>query len=216
MTESTDLKAAESAPFLEFKSLYDSAVCGLLSFDLSGKIHYINQTLLDWLELKSSDVKELVFPDLLEKGSALYYQLFVYPLLSMHGEVREISLKLKTANPGLQCLFSARADRTYDGKSMTIHAVLYQMIDRKKYEDELRLRKEKAELETQQKTETLKKVASDQSHLVRAPLANVLGLVSLLEQAGTNEESKELLAMLKESATELDRVITNIVVAAND
>lgn len=170
-----------------------------------------------WTGLESSQTDELSFPGLLEKGSQLYFQLFVYPLLRMHKEVKEISLQIATASESFQCLLSAKAieDASKEG-NLIVHAVIFKVVDRKKFEDELRIRKEKAELETHQKDESLKKVASDQSHLVRAPLANVLGLIALLEQTEITGDSKELLSMLKQSANQLDTVIKNIVMTANN
>lgn len=210
------MDADETRETSDFSSLYNSAACGLVTFDLSGKIHQMNQTLRIWTGIEDRQTRELGFPDLLEKGSQLYFQLFVYPLLKMHEEVREISLKVETEFESFQCLLSAKVIAGSGGSDYAlVHAAIFKVVDRKKFEDELRLKKKKAELETLQKDETLKKVASAQSHLVRAPLANVLGLIALLEQNGTSGDSKELLDMLKESANQLDTVIKNIVITAN-
>jgi len=213
---SDSMNADQTGQMSDFSFLYNSAACGLITFDLSGKIHQMNQTLRMWIGLENFHARELIFPDLLEKGSQLYFQLFVYPLLKMHKEVKEISLKVETKGESFQCLLNAKviAGSGRDDNTL-VHAVIFQVVDRKKFEDELRLRKKKAELETLQKDETLKKVASDQSHLVRAPLANMLGLIALLEQTNMTEDSKELLYMLKESANQLDTVIKNIVITAN-
>lgn len=210
------MKANQTGQTSDFAFLYNNAACGLISFDLSGKIHEMNQTLRRWTGLEDSQTDNLIFPDLLEKGSQLYFQLFVYPLLKMHKEVKEINFQIETESESFQCLFSAKVIMgSGQDDNMLVHAVIFKVVDRKKFEDELRLKKKKAELETLQKDETLKKVASDQSHLVRAPLANVLGLIALLEQTEMTGESKELLSMLKESANQLDTVIRNIVITAN-
>lgn len=209
-------KADQSGQTSDFAFLYNNAACGLISFDLSGKIYEVNETLLTWAGLEYSQVSELIFHELLDKGSQLYFQLFVYPLLKMHREVKEISLQFETASESFQCLLSAKVivGSAKDDNTL-VHAAIFKVVDRKKFEDELRFRKKKAELETLHKDEALKKVASDQSHLVRAPLANMLGLIALLEQTEMNGEAKELLSMLKESADQLDTVIKNIVSVAN-
>lgn len=210
------MNAEETKETSDFSFLYNSAACGLVTFDLSGKIHQMNQTFRRWTGLESIQAGELNFADLLEKGSQLYFQLFVYPLLKMHKEVKEINLKVETELENFHCLLSAKVVAGSGKDHYTlVHAAIFKVVDRKKFEDELRLKRKKAELETLQKDETLKKVASDQSHLVRAPLANVLGLIALLEQAETTEDSKELLTMLKDSANQLDTVIKNIVITAN-
>lgn len=208
-------EAFEGKP-AKYDVLYNHAACGLLTFDMSGKILHMNQTLLLWTGLEPSAITEMSFSDLLEKGSQLYFQLFVYPLLKMHGEVKEISMQVQSEHSSFQCLLSAQVleDPAKSG-AWLVHAAIFKVVDRKKFEDELRLRKENAEREKQQKADALKKVASDQSHLVRAPLANLLGLISLLEESSPDHQSDELLSMLKESAMQLDEVIKNIVMTAN-
>lgn len=200
-----------------FSYLYNNAACGLLTFDLTGKVHHINQTLLEWTGLNNAPIDDLNFLDLLEKGSKLYSRLFIYPLLRMHNEVKEISLQMENKGNTFQCLFNARViEVSKQDNEVMVHASVFKVVDRKKFEDELRMRKEKAELETLQKEESLKKVASEQSHLVRAPLANVLGLIALLEQAELKGNSSELIVMLKDSANQLDTVIKSIVTTANE
>ncbi|WP_407430159.1 hypothetical protein [Arcticibacter sp.] len=216
MMGSDDMKHDLNNQAFDFAMLYDHAACGLITFDLSGKLHHLNKTFCMWTGLEDAQTDGLTFSDLLEKGSQLYFQLFIYPLLKMHKEVREINLKIETASESFQCLLSAKVivSAGHD-ENMLVHAAIFKVVDRKKFEDELRLQKKLAEREILQKDETLREVASDQSHLVRAPLANVLGLVVLLEQAEATEDFKELLSMLKESANQLDTVVKNIVTKAN-
>lgn len=58
----------------------------------------------------------------------------------------------------------------------------------------------------------LKEIAWTQSHLVRAPLANILGLTELLkENMNSGDENAQLIDYLRESAEKLDTVINNIV-----
>ncbi|WP_159447902.1 histidine kinase dimerization/phospho-acceptor domain-containing protein [Salegentibacter salinarum] len=50
-----------------------------------------------------------------------------------------------------------------------------------------------------------------QSHLVRAPLTSIMGLIYLAKETDKNEESfEEILDMLSESAEELDKIILDI------
>jgi signal transduction histidine kinase len=57
----------------------------------------------------------------------------------------------------------------------------------------------------------LKDIAWMQSHVVRAPLARIMGLVNLLEDEDFNELNQtEIIALITESATELDGIIRNI------
>lgn len=50
-----------------------------------------------------------------------------------------------------------------------------------------------------------------QSHQVRRPVANVIGLIELFDENDLNAENKELVDLLKISAKELENTITDIV-----
>lgn len=57
----------------------------------------------------------------------------------------------------------------------------------------------------------LRKIAWMQSHLVRAPLARILGLIDMLEENDDELDTKEVLDKIKESSVELDNIIRDIV-----
>lgn len=60
--------------------------------------------------------------------------------------------------------------------------------------------------------ERLKEIAWIQSHVVRAPLSRIMGLISLIEQQAVPEnEEKDLLPLIISSSHELDEVIKEIV-----
>ncbi|GAB2779384.1 PAS domain S-box protein [Salinimicrobium soli] len=64
----------------------------------------------------------------------------------------------------------------------------------------------------QRQNEVLKEIAWEQSHLVRAPLARIQGLVDLLEEENADGISREdILELIQNSADELDCIIRSIV-----
>lgn len=194
----------------DFEAFYNQAPCGLFTFRADGTIVHINQTLLRWL---NADIEEIIYADftnLLDKGGKLYYQLFVQPLLRMNSEVKEISFHVVTGKCDFHCLFSATAFEKDDEDELLFAATVYKVSDRKKYEDELLKKKQQAVTETKQTKETLQEVAFDQSHLVRAPLANILGLTSLLEDMDVSDEVRDMIAQLRTSATKLDKEIIKL------
>ncbi len=68
-----------------------------------------------------------------------------------------------------------------------------------------------------QQNEKLKEIAWIQSHKVRGPVANILGLVSLIEDDDTmNTANKEIIDNLKSVTTHLDAIIKEIVGKTND
>jgi PAS domain S-box-containing protein len=65
------------------------------------------------------------------------------------------------------------------------------------------------DLET--KNELLEAIAFEQSHIVRAPLANIVGLVAILKNMELGPNLSGIVNMLEESAGKLDDVVKNIV-----
>ena len=61
------------------------------------------------------------------------------------------------------------------------------------------------------KVEQLKVVSYKNSHLLRSPVANIIGLVGLIEEQGiTSERNRQIFHFLKEAITKLDDVIHEI------
>ena len=65
----------------------------------------------------------------------------------------------------------------------------------------------KHEKEIEQQNKKLKDIAWLQSHKIRSPLANILGIVNLLKNASSVEEKSELINLLSDSARELDEIV---------
>ena len=61
------------------------------------------------------------------------------------------------------------------------------------------------------KNELLEEIAFEQSHIVRAPVANIVGLVSILKNMEMGPNVSGIVNMLEESINRLDDVIKNIV-----
>jgi sigma-B regulation protein RsbU (phosphoserine phosphatase) len=199
-----------SSPTTNFEAFYNQAPCGLFTFKADGTIVHLNKTFLTWLCADAEEVIYQDFTNFLDKGGKLYYQLFVQPLLRMRQEVREISFHMYTAKCDFHCLFSATAFENDDNGELLYAATVYKVSDRKRYENELLKKKQQADLENELKDDTLKQVAYDQSHLVRAPLANILGLTSLIESMEVSEEVRDMVNLLRTSAVKLDEEVIKL------
>ncbi len=57
----------------------------------------------------------------------------------------------------------------------------------------------------------LKQIAFQQSHVVRKPLANILGIANIISKMEVEDTIKNLVDMLAQNAAELDEVVNNIV-----
>lgn len=61
------------------------------------------------------------------------------------------------------------------------------------------------------KSQTLREIAFAQSHLIRHPLTNILGIIYLLKDVPMDDNMKKMFGMLQASAENLDTVIKDIV-----
>ena len=198
--------------FLNFEYFYNTAPGGLLTFETKGPIVYGNQTLLKWLGVTAEEIVHKKFTDLLDRAGVMYYELFVQPILKMHQEVKEIKLNIKTETGAFACLFNGVVLHDKATGQEIINALIFKVEDRQKYETELLLKRTQAEEEKQSKSKALQELSFHQAHLIRAPLANILSLITILEQVNQpNEEVKQIIAMLQESALELDQQVRAIV-----
>ena len=65
----------------------------------------------------------------------------------------------------------------------------------------------------EEQNKKLKEIAWIQSHVVRAPLARIMGLVDLLSEQHSNEDidNSQIIEAIASSANELDQIIRKIV-----
>ncbi|HEX8268482.1 MAG TPA: PAS domain-containing protein [Flavobacterium sp.] len=77
------------------------------------------------------------------------------------------------------------------------------------YEIEKQLGRQR-ENEIGDKTRKLEEIAFQHSHLIRAPLSNVLGLAQVLAQSDADNNINNLCQLILESATKVDNVIRDI------
>lgn len=60
-------------------------------------------------------------------------------------------------------------------------------------------------------SETLREIAFDQSHLIRMPLSNILGIIQILDTIEIDNDTRQLISALQQSAVQLDDIIKKIV-----
>jgi len=86
-----------------------------------------------------------------------------------------------------------KANLTADGHVSGIIGIGYDITDFESRQDHIRFL-----------TSTLQDVAYKQSHVIRRPLANIMGLVEVLDQSEIESSSKDIIKMLKQSIKELN------------
>lgn len=70
---------------------------------------------------------------------------------------------------------------------------------------------QKTQTRIQDQNDRLKKIAWMQSHEIRKPVANIIGLLNLCDMMQMDIQQHELLKYLKDSAKELDTLIKDII-----
>ncbi|MCH7408294.1 hypothetical protein MM239_02715 [Belliella sp. DSM 111904] len=69
------------------------------------------------------------------------------------------------------------------------------------------IKKKKSNSILEQQSEFLKKLTFNQSHLMRAKLANIIGILEVIQPQNNPEEIPELISILKEEAQKLDNAL---------
>ncbi|MCU0389669.1 MAG: PAS domain S-box protein [Thermoflexibacter sp.] len=115
-----------------------------------------------------------------------------------HSHSLEVEFELKTYQITLQPVFDE------EGGMSSFVLVAMDITERKQNEESLK-----------EKNIILEKIAWIQSHEVRRPVANILGLMNLINIENDEEEVKIYLQYLHQSTEELDQIIHKIVSYAN-
>jgi sigma-B regulation protein RsbU (phosphoserine phosphatase) len=182
--------------------LYEHAPCGYCSCLPDGTLVKLNQTLLDWLGYERNElVARRSFQQLLTIGARLHYETHAAPLLLMQGQVREISYLLRgKAGNTLPVLMNAELLRDHDNQPLLVRITLFDITDRRKYEQELLRAKQEAEEQREQlarayeqliiKNEQLTRINADldsfvytASHDLKEPVNNMADLFAELRRS---------------------------------
>ena len=127
---------------------------------------------------------------------------------SLQGEIVDITKEYLSAN-GENVWFRAKFFPVYDEVDKTITGINVNMRDITKTVQ--------AKMALEQQNIQLKEIARINSHEIRRPLANILGIIEVLGhyQDEFSSDIKDLMYLLHQSSTELDEVVRKIVVTAS-
>jgi PAS domain S-box-containing protein len=172
------------------EELYESAPCGYLSTLPDGTIIRANQTFLTWIGMERQDlVGHKCFQELLSVGAKIFYDTHLTPLLRMQGFVNEIAFDLTCADGRpLPVLSNMVQKRDANGRPLVHRITLFNATDRRKYERELLLARQKAE----QATQELKRLNETLEERVAQEVAERLKAEEALRQAQKMEAIGQL------------------------
>ena len=228
---------------IDYKALYNEASVGYFTADAAGYIVNINDTLLNLLGLaREAVINKVRFQSLLSMGGKMFYETHYVPLLQMHGVVKEINFDIVRADKTkVPVLVNTKKSVSIDGKKIFWHSTVFDIVQRRSFEQELIASKKKAEelsnklsvlnQELTQQTNTIKKqnsaleklnLVKDKffivvAHDLRNPLVQLHSFVHLIEKhldKFSKEQIKEMGRDLKSSINNTLGLADNLIVWA--
>jgi PAS domain S-box-containing protein len=168
----------------------------------------INRTFLNWIGYDASELLfQKKFQDLLPIGGKIYYDTHFGPLLQMQGFVNEVQFDIKgRQGQQLPVLVNTIQIKGEDEKPLLHRTTVFNITDRRKYEQELLRAKKEAEAATRVKAEFLSTV----SHEIRTPMNAIISIANLLQEMKHTGEQEEYFRILKLSADNLLHLINDI------
>ena len=195
------MRAAAAGGLLEdsAEDLYDHAPCGYLSTLPGGVVVKVNATFLEWTGHRREDlVGHRRFQDLLTPGGRIYHETHYSPLLRMQGAVREIALDVVcTDGRRLPVLVNSVLRRDAAGEPLLVRATLFDATDRRRYERELLLARDR-ERATRERIEHLQRITA----ALAAPLDAAGVAAAAIEEivASTGAEDATLAVLTDDGA----------------
>lgn len=123
----------------EVNDLYDKAPCGYHSLDAKGRFLRINQTELRWLGLQSNEIVGRSFLDFVTPESRERFNAN-FPAFKERGFVNDLEFEIvRRDGSKLPVLLSATAVKDASGAFLMSRSTLFDISERKRLEDALRL-----------------------------------------------------------------------------
>ncbi|TGD79639.1 PAS domain-containing sensor histidine kinase [Hymenobacter wooponensis] len=200
------------------EDLYEHAPCGYCSCLPDGTLVKLNQTLLGWLGYTREElVASQCLQQLLTVGGRLHYETHCAPLLLLVNQVREISYTLRRKDGStLPVLMNAVLLRDSDGQPLVVRVTLFDITERRKYEQELIRAKGQAEERREQLARANEQLTLQNgqltrinaeldsfvytaSHDLRQPIDNMVGLFAELQHTATfhDPEASSMMSMFE-------------------
>jgi PAS domain S-box-containing protein len=171
------------------EDLYEHAPCGYISTFPDGVFAKVNQTFLDWSGYERNELLAVKrFQDLLTVGGRIFYETHFAPLLHMQGFVNEVAVDI-VCHDGrhLPVLLNSIQKRDASGAPLLNRTTIFNASDRREYERELLLARNRAEQATERITRLQAVSVALAEALTPAQVADVIvhqGAAALQAQAG--------------------------------
>jgi len=186
----------------------DEAPCGFLVVTDTGHIVAVNTTLVRMLGyVTKEDLTGKPLDNILTIAGRIFYQTHLYPLVNLHGEVREIFLNLQKNNGGHYPVL-CNAVRKREDEAAAIHFIIIPSASRGRYEDEILRARRRAERALEENTELIqaKKALEEARFLLDNRLQNLTHINDTMIQLG-HAISHELQEPMRKLALKSDALL---------
>jgi PAS domain S-box-containing protein len=195
------------------EDLYENAPCGYISTFPDGIFAKVNRTFLNWTSYQQEMLLgKKRFQDILTVPGKIFYETHFAPLLRMQGSIYEIAFDLRCGDGRTLPVF-VNAVQYCDaaGTPLVIRTTIFDARDRREYERELQLARNKAEQAIQLRDQFLALAA----HELRTPLASILGNIQLLQRRLNRENSlngrdQRTLQIIADQTNRLNKMINSL------
>ncbi len=190
------------------EDLYEHAPSGYVFTLPDGTFAKVNQTLLTWTGYQRETLLAgMRFQDLLMVAGKIFYETHYAPLLHMQGFANEIAFDL-VCHDGhhLPVLISTVQTRDRAGTPLLHRTTIFNASDRRQYERELLLARNKAEQAVQAKARLLATL----SHEIRTPLHAISLATQLLERTNPTPKQQKYIRTVQSSSHSLLALVNDI------
>jgi PAS domain S-box-containing protein len=181
-----------------FTQLFDSAPMGVVMLSATGQVELVNQGFremfgYDLEDLKGMNLNDFIVPDELKNEG-----IDLNNLIKEH-KIISVVTRRKHRSGSLVDVLLYGVPVMLDHKTIGIYGVYADITDRKKVEEELKIRN----------TE-LDNFVYKVSHDLRAPLSSILGLVNLARLPGNDDNPMDYINIIGRKVEDLDHFISDV------
>jgi PAS domain S-box-containing protein len=209
-TDFTDFRQAEEAlreSERRFRGTFENAAVGIAHTDPSGRFLRVNQKFCDIVGYTREELLERTFRDITHPDDLVpSFERFL-PLIRGESPSFELEKRyLRKDGSSVWVDLSVALQRDAAGRPAYAIAVLQDVSERKRAEEELRRAKEAAESANRAKDEFLANV----SHELRTPMGAILGMTELVLDTPLTECTRQSLQTVKSAADNLLGIINDL------
>ncbi|MDB6065944.1 MAG: multi-sensor signal transduction histidine kinase [Pedosphaera sp.] len=217
MLEITERKRAEEAlrrSEEKYRSLYKSTPVMMHSIDSECRLLSVSNYWLEHLGFTWEEVIARKSTDFLTPESRKLAQESVLPEYFKTGVCKDVPYQfVKKNGEVIDVLLSAIAERDCNGNLVRSLAVLVDVTAQKRAEEQIRQHSRELERRVRERTAELEAFCYSVSHDLRSPLRSIMSFTQILSdqhQLHFDEESREMVQYIIQSAQRMDRLIHDL------